>query len=387
MKPYLNQILLLWVLLACLSCKNKENITESQPAPENDTGDTSTYFSVTRDQFAMAKMALGSLKLYDFAEQVTANGHLNVPPENRVRIGTFMGGYVKSAELMPGTRVQKGQVLIVLENIEYLKLQQSYLEAREQLDYLKSVFESQKTLAEEKISAQRNFLQAKSDYHSMLAACESLAKQLQLLQIDPGAVKAETMVSSINLVSPIGGYITEVNAIQGMFVNPSDVLCEIIDPAHLHIELKVFEKDILKIRNGQTIIFRLPEASRESYTGEVILVGKAVEGNERTIAVHGHITGKPMLNLTTGMYVESVINTDSRQVEGLPADALVTEEGKHYVFVRDSERDDQYTFEKIPVKIGKVNEEWFEVVDSTGTLHKYADQILIKGSYYLTTDK
>jgi cobalt-zinc-cadmium efflux system membrane fusion protein len=277
-------------------------------------------------------MVLGGMKLYDYADLVTANGYLDVPPEKKGGIGTFMGGYVKSAELLPGDHVQKGQVLIILENIEYLKLQQSFLETKEHLAYLKSVYDIQKTLAEEKISAQRNFLQAKSDYNRMLVSYESLARQLRLLQIDPDSVKAESMVSSIRLVAPIEGFITEVHAVNGMFVNPPDFLCEIIDPTHLHIELKVFEKDLLKVRIGQKITFRIPEASKESFKGEIILIGKTVVGTERTIVVHAHIISAPLRNLTPGMYIEAQIHTDTRQLDGLPADALVTEGRALYIY-------------------------------------------------------
>ena len=387
MRPNHTLFRFMLISLFVLSCKNMGNKPERLP-PESDTPVAeSELISVSRDQFAMAAMVLGGLKLYPFDDLVNANGYLDVPPEKRVKIGTFMGGHIKSAELIPGDHVEKGQVLLILENSEYLKLQQSFLETKEQLAYLKSVYESQKTLAEEKISAQRNFLQAKSDYGKTLAAYESLARQLKLLQIDPAAVNAESMTSSIKLVSPIDGYITEFNAINGIFVNPSDVLCEIVDPSHLHVELKVFEKDLFKLRKGQVISFRIPDASRESYSGEIILIGKTVEGSERTILVHGHITGKPVLNLLPGMYIEALIHTESKQLEGLPTDALATEEGKNFVFVKRSEQKDAYVFEKVPVKVGIIRNDWFEVIDSSGILRKAADNILIRGVYYLTQEQ
>ena len=346
--------------------------------------DSAAYITISDEQFKTAEMLLGGIQTYEYADPVTANGYLDVPPENRVRIGTFMGGHVKSAKLIPGDHVVKGQVLFVLENVEYLKLQQAFLEAKEQFAYMKSVYESQKSLAEEKISAQKTYLQASSDYNRMLATCESLEGQLRLLQIDPSNVKAESMVSSINLTSPIAGYVTKVNAVNGMFVNPSDILCEIIDPSHLHIELKVFEKDILKLRKGQVITFRIPEASRETFTGEIILIGKAIEDEERTVTVHGHITRNSSMNFASGMYVEAIIKTDISKLYGLPAEALISEDGKNYVFVLNRRQGDHFVFEKVPVKIGKTTETWFEIPDTTGIFVNGQHSILIKGAYFLT---
>ena len=276
-RPHLIELsLILITIVACRNGKDSEQSTDSDSLAAN----PQTLLIVSKDQFTTAGMAFGGVEQYNDAEKVTANGYVEVPPENRVRIGTFMGGHVKSVDLLPGDYVRKGQTLIVLENNEYIKLQQNYLEAKEQLSYLHSVYVGQKTLAEEKISAERTFLESKSNYNQMLATYESLAKQLHLINIDPSDVTAESLVSSIILRSPIEGYITEVNAVNGMFVNPSDVLCEIINTGHFHLELKVFEKDLLKIRKGQAIDFRVPEASQEACKGEVVLVGKAVLGSE-----------------------------------------------------------------------------------------------------------
>lgn len=386
MKSNLTLFRIIAVSLVILSCNKNKNALESSENEESMPADSMNYITVSKDQFAAAGMELGGIQTYEYAESVTASGYIDVPPDNRAKIGTFMGGYVKSANLLPGDHVRKGQILITLENIEYLKLQQSFLETKEQLEYLKSVYESQKTLADEKISSQRNYMQAKSDYNSMLAAYESLSRQLQLLQIDPLTVKAETMVSIINLTSPIMGYITKANAVKGMFVNPSDILYEIIDPSHLHIELKVFEKDLFRLRIGQSVVFRIPEAAGVSCKGEIILIGREIDGDERTVPVHGHIVGKPEVKLTPGMYIEAVIHANVRPAEGLPVDALVPAEGRNFVYIKNSESDGKYIFERIPVRIGTSNEDWFEVHDSSGILHKADNNILIKGGFYLTQE-
>ena len=384
-----SNLVIFWLILVSLlvfACKKGGNISETSQAKGNLPVDSADYISVSTDQFATAGMELGGIQSYDYAEWITANGYLDVPADNRAKIGTFMGGYVETAGLMPGDHVQKGELLIVLENIEYLKLRQSFLEAKEQMEYLKSVYESQKLLAEEKISSQRNYLQAKSDYNCMLATYESLAKQLQLLNLDPLSVNAEHMVSKIELKSPIDGYITKANAVRGMFVNPSDILYEIINPGHMHIELKVFEKDVFKLQKGQSITFRIPETSGKSYKGEIIIIGKEIEGEDRTVTVHGHITGKPDTKLTPGMYIEAMISANPQRLDGLPVEAVVNQEGKTYVYIKDAERAGKYYFKKVPVRISQSNEDWLAVSDSSGALHRADNNILIKGAYYLSQD-
>lgn len=40
----------------------------------------------------------------------------------------------------------------------------------------------------------------------------------------------------------------------GKYVNPSDVLFELVNPKDIHVNLHVFEKDIVKLSIGQNLI-------------------------------------------------------------------------------------------------------------------------------------
>ena len=54
-----------------------------------------------------------------------------------------------------GDKVTRGQALLTAENTEYLDIRKDYLEVAEQINYLKSEFERQKTIYAEKITSQR----------------------------------------------------------------------------------------------------------------------------------------------------------------------------------------------------------------------------------------
>jgi cobalt-zinc-cadmium efflux system membrane fusion protein len=383
MKETVKLIYILAVFFSLSNCRHEKKEPVSTSSTDILAQVSEPVINVSARQFEIAGMELGSLTEFTYAESVSTNGYLDVPPQNRSKIGTFLGGYVKSADLLPGDRVQKDQVLITLENIEYLKLQQSFLEAKERMIYLKSVYDAQSTLAEEKISSQRNHLQAKSEYYAVLANYESLAKQLRLIHINPEKVSAESLTSSIDLLAPFDGYIIQMNVVKGMYINPTDAIGEIINPDHLHLELKVFEKDVLKLKKGQAVEFRIPEASSESFKAEIILIGKEVEGSDRTVSVHAHIRNGQALHLTPGMYVEAKIITDKKSLLGLPLDALHTIEGENYILVKKSRQDSIITFKKVGIHVGIKTEQWFEVIDPDNSL-KDEKGILVKGGYNLS---
>jgi cobalt-zinc-cadmium efflux system membrane fusion protein len=283
---------------------------------------------------------------------------------------------------MPGDYVNKGQVIISLRNLEYIQLQQEYLQAKEELVYLKEVYERKKTLAEENITSINSLQQAESDYNIMKTSVEGLRKKLQMINIDPDRVHVENISSSINLYAPISGYITMVNAVKGKFAEPTDIIFKIINTDHLHLELKVYEKDILKVKKGQKIAFRIPEADSEDYSGEVFLVGKTIDEADRTVSVHCHISKENKIPMVIGMYIEADIFVASHEKFCLPVEALIREESRYYAFMNTSTGDDGYTFKKIPVEVGEINEDCIEI---TGKSRQQLEgkELLVEGAFNL----
>ena len=184
-------------------------------------------------------------------------------------------------------------------------MQQEYLEIKEQLTYLKSEYERQQILIKENISSQKSFLKAESDYKKAEATYNGLRKQLDLLKISPSDVEKGIISTTSTLNAPISGSITQVNVSLGMYVSPATPIIEIVDNDHIHLELSVFEKDIMKIHKGQEISFKIPEASSEEYKAEVYLISTSIEEN-RTIRVHGHLKDRTSHNFLTGMFVNAL---------------------------------------------------------------------------------
>jgi len=92
------------------------------------------------------------------------------------------------------------------------------------------------------------------------------------------------------------------------------------------------------VKIGQKITFVVPEATKEVFDTEVHLVGKSIEGNDRTINVHGHIEENIKQNLLTGMFVEAKIKVSSKEGLAIPAEALISENNKNFVLLLDNDK-------------------------------------------------
>lgn len=357
--------------VAIISCKNNE---KELLEPVDDG-----LISISNEQFQSSKLEIGTPKEQDFNVGIKATGKIDVPPENRAKITSFLGGYVKTTHLLIGDKVKKGQALVTLENTDFIDIQKDYLEVAEQISYLKSEYDRQKTLYDEKITSQKNYLKAESEYKRANGMYQSLKKKLQLLNISPEQVRKGNLTSTITIYAPIAGDITVMNANVGMFMAASDVILEIVDTNHLHVELAVFEKDILKVKTGQKIEFTVPQASKEIFKAEVVLVGKSIEGNDRTIMIHGHLDNSIKQRLLTGMFVEATILTDSKKGLAIPKDALITENEKNYVLLLKSNENKTYSFEKTVVKTGEQSADFIEIEANNKV--KQNSKILVKGVF------
>ena len=348
-------IILAVLTILLFSCKESK--------PEEVTVVDDNTITITKEQFKASKMTIGNPVEQDFEVTIKASGKVDVPPQYRAKVTTFLGGYVKSTKLLVGDKVVKGQALITLENTEYLDLQKDYLELSEQLTYLKSEFERQKTLYQEKIASQKNYLKAESEYKSTRGRYQGLREKLVLLNINPTNVERGKFTSQITLTAPISGDVTVMNANVGMFMSPSDVILEIVDTNYLHLNLSIFEKDILNVKEGQKINFSIPEASKELFISQVQKVGKSIESKDRTIAVFGELTSQNKVKLLSGMFVEAGIVVNSKKGFGVPTEAIIKEDDKTFILVLNKDGKD-YIFQKIPVSLGEKSEQFVEIIPS-----------------------
>jgi len=363
-----------FLLVVLLSACNQKQ----ESAPE--TVDTdSNIIEITKEQFAKNDMVIGNLQEREFPEIVTANGLIDVPPENRAIISAVMRSYIKRTPLLVGDHVEKGQLLVTLESPEFVKLQQEYSEVSQQLVYLKSEYNRNQTLYKENISSEKNYLRTESEYKTTLARYNGLKKQLGLLNISPTEVEKGNITTTASLYAPISGSVTEVFVSKGTYVSPASPVMELVDNRHIHLELSVFERDIMNIKKGQSILFKIPEASDQVYRAEVYLVGTTIVQN-RTIKVHGHLKDDNNRFLT-GMFVDAEIIIDTESSLALPTESIVDIDGTSYALRLVSQDEMVYRFEKLRIPSGSAHKGFTQVTDPKfGTKDT---QFLTKGAFGL----
>ena len=369
------------------SCGNKA-VEEAVVKELHTEAENTVEFNAT--QYKTAGIELGQVENKQISGTIKVNGMLDVPPQQMISVSAPLGGFLKSTSMLQGSRVKTGQLIAVLENLEFVQLQQDYLEAKNQFEFAKTDYERQQELAKENVNAQKTLQQAKTTYTSWQTKENGLRVKLKMLNIDLTSLEAGQMTSTINLYSPINGYVTQVNVNIGKFVNSSDVIFQIVDTEHLHVELTVFEKDVPKLKIGQKVRFILANETKER-TATVYLLGRQISA-DRTIRIHCHID-KEDTNLLPGMYLKAMVETGGIEVPALPDKAVLDFQGKKYIFYQLSEaphsamkdesteqHKEEYHFTMIEIQIGNSELGFTEVILPTDFPGETA-KIVIKNAY------
>lgn len=379
---FTNTVSLISILfvLTMASCNPKEK-TETANADATIGIKGQDAISITENQFKSGGMEVGNMSMQEFNTVVKANGMFAVPPQNQADVSAYFAGYVKDISLLPGDRVKKGQVLFTIENPDYVQVQQDFLEAKGRLSYLQSDYERQKELMADNVTSKKNFLKAESEYTVTLVQYQSLKKKLSLMNIDPNTLTGETIRSIISVTSPLSGYATSVNASKGMYLNPSDVAMTVTNTDDLHIELKIFEKDLPMVKVGQPINVRLQNDMDNVYQGVVHLINKSINAQSRTIDIHGDLVHEEEVGLfAPGMYIEAEILTTSAEYPALPSQAVANIDNDFFVL----EKEDDTNFKRVLVKVGATDNGYTQILNAAD--FKADTEFLTNGAFNLITD-
>jgi len=322
----MNHIIIFTAVILAVGCKNGTPDTPVEEIHEQED----SVVELSEAQMRTAGVELGKIEEKQISGTIRVNGVLDVPPQQLVSISAPLGGFVKSTVLLQGSKVRKGQVIATIENIDFIQIQQDYLEAKSNLEFSKIDYERQQQLATENVNSAKTLQQSKANYANWNAKYNGLLEKLKVLNVNMASVEQGNVTSTINLYSPINGYVTQVNVNIGKFVNPIDVLFEIVDTEHLHAELIVFEKDVPRLKIGQKVRFTLANETKERQA-TVYLIGRQIN-TDRTIQIHCHID-KEDKELLPGMYLTGIVETGGVLVPALPDEAVVDYQGKKHLFV------------------------------------------------------
>ena len=364
MKKYIIAVYII-VAFACNN-KNKEAVADA-----NENINTTT---LTAKQQASIGIELGKLSKKSISTILKVNGKIDVPPQNMISVCMPLGGFLKSTKLLPGMHIAKGEVIAVMEDQQYIQLQQDYLLAKTKLVFLENEYQRQRELNKTKTISDKVLQQTESEYKSQKIVIAALAEKLKLINLNPDKLTESNISHTINMYATIDGFVTKVNVNIGKYVAATDVMFELVNPNDIHLNLKVFEKDIPSLFIGQKLKCFTNHQPQKKYACEIILIGKDIN-NDRNTDVHCHFETYDK-TLIPGTYMNAEVEVKSDNAFVVSEEAIVEYQSKKYLFIKDI--NDAYKMEE--VKTGVIENGFVEIINAEVIKEKV---VVTKGAYSL----
>ena len=337
---------------------------------------------LTKAQIKTMNIQFGDFSSAKIDDFVSATGTLGLPPNALTSVSAKASGFIKNSnKYVEGSYVKKGVIMAYLENPEFIQHQHEYLEIMAELVYDRQELTRQKKLVASNAGVEKNVQKLQSAVNRKTATLKGIEKQLAYLGIKVNDLTTDNIVQHIPIYAPMAGYITSIKMHNGMYVTPEMELMEVVNSNHLHLELDVFEKDIANVKVGQRISYSVPALGISVYDGEVHIMGKEFNTENKTVRIHGHLE-KKRPKFIKDLFVEAKIWLTNQTVQALPEKAIIKDGDFSYIYVaNDQISEDEIEFEAIKVIEG--------MTDNGFTSVKLIDEIpatmkvVANGAYYV----
>lgn len=291
----MKRILIPFAFLTCVACQTATEKEQTQlPA--------ATPVVATADSADPMPLVDAVTSATDMPNHSSFNGKMLVPPQRHATVTLTMGGIVHTTSLLPGDYVKKGAVLATLENPEFITLQQSYLDAHAQTEYLAAEYQRQERLSAQEAASQKRFQQSKADYLSMKSRLEAAAAQLTILGVAPADLLKNGIRPYLEVTSPLNGYVANMSINLGKYVDAGQSMCEVIDKGETLLCLTAYEKDLDNLTPGSRIQFRVNGMGQQTFDATLLSIGQAVDAVNRSLEVYARVKGNNE-RFRPGMYV------------------------------------------------------------------------------------
>mgnify|MGYP001233304788 CR=1 FL=1 len=363
-------ILPLLIIFLAGSCKQKEETpAETAPAVVMES-----VVQLTDAQLKNAQIQLSLPEKMNIGHVIQLNGKFEVMPENTITVSSPMAGFVRQIKWMPGMKVTKGQTLVRLEEKEYIQLQQDYLSAKNALAFAKLDYDRQSELSKNQAASEKVLQLAEEKVRQNQILVKSLGEKLKLIHINPATLSADNMTSEIIIAASTSGTITDVLVNNGKYVQAGEEMIRMIDNNGAKLVLKAFEKDLPYLKAGQKLLAFPNGRADQKMSGRIDYIVNSVgdQGFTNIICSLENITSEIM----PGMYMNAEVEAQSMESWTVPDEAIVSFEGKEYVFVGKGNQ----SFELVEIQPGQKENGKVQIINYQILMNK---KIVTKGAYTL----
>lgn len=340
---------------------------------------------LSEKQVKAVDLKMGEAQEREMDAMLHVNGSLVLRAQDMGNVSSLMGGIVKNVYVKEGQMVSRGQVVATIENTDVVTLQREYYTAYKESEMARLELDRQKTLASAGAGIKKTLQMSEKNYKVAQANLLGTGRQLQQMGISTKEVAKGKFTTVFPLRAPISGTVSDMQASLGSYADMQTPLMKIRNNHAVECDLNVFEKDIAKVKVGDQVLVSLTNQPGVNVSGRVYGMNQYLNKGTKSVAVHVKLDAKRGAKLFEGMYVSGQIATGVQLCMTLPDKAIVSADGKQYVFALNQQhsKGGTYSFSRHEVTTGVSNNGYTEVALCKHL--KKGQKIVTDNAFYLAS--
>lgn len=340
---------------------------------------------LSEKQVKAVDLKMGEAQEREMDAMLHVNGSLVLRAQDMGNVSSLMGGIVKNVYVKEGQMVSRGQVVATIENTDVVTLQREYYTAYKESEMARLELDRQKTLASAGAGIKKTLQMSEKNYKVAQANLLGTGRQLQQMGISTKQVAKGKFTTVFPLRAPISGTVSDMQASLGSYADMQTPLMKIRNNHAVECDLNVFEKDIAKVKVGDQVLVSLTNQPGVNVSGRVYGMNQYLNKGTKSVAVHVKLDAKRGAKLFEGMYVSGQIATGRQLCMTLPDKAIVSADGKQYVFALNQQHSNggTYSFSRHEVTTGVSNNGYTEVALCKHL--KKGQKIVTDNAFYLAS--
>lgn len=295
--------------------------------------------------------------------KIRAIGEVSFNQKRFSNISSRVSGRVEEVFAFPADKVKKGQALLSVYSPDFLSSQAEFIQAKERLS--RAIKASDE---EERRAAQSLFDSAKNK----LLLLDVTDKELTELE----ETRSTKLLLSVR--APFEGSIIESSVVCGDFIEFGQSLFKISDLSFLWVNVSIYEKDLLRVRQGCEAAIEVAAFPDEKFKGELALISDVVDEKTRTVKGRVEVSNKQG-KLRPGMFAEvDLVSALESKALFIPEWAVHDIKDKKVVFIPTGEN----SFSVKEIATGSKVNGFVEVVEGL----KEGDAFVSEGSFLLKSE-
>ena len=315
------------------------------------------------------------------AERLRLPGVVEPNAYRQVTVTPLVGGRVVSVAAQLGDRVRRGQRVAQVYSPELAEARTKYVAANAMLDAHDRELQRTQKLVEIGAASRQELERIHAEHAAQTAEVESARARLRLLGAtpdDPAANEADA--TTVTVVAPIDGVVTERVANPGLNVDSTTKLFTVLNLSNVWVVGDVYEKDLSRIREGAPATVTAAAYPGLSLHGRVNYIDPQLNTTTRTAKARIEVEN-PRGELRLGMFTEVAIDTgSSTSVASVPKSAVQNVADRQVVYV--AVPGEPAKFLERDVRLGRSSGDVVEVVSGLNA----GDNVVTKGSFFLRAE-